>query len=49
MWRSASLGPKRNELVREEDYQLVTAIPVLFGAGVSEGEILRMARVWGGE
>jgi adenylate cyclase len=39
--------PEANELVREEDYQLVTAIPVLFGAGVSEGEILRMARVWG--
>ena len=39
--------PAADELVREEDYQLVTAIPVLFGAGVSEGEILRMARVWG--
>jgi adenylate cyclase len=39
--------PEVDELVREEDYQLVTAIPVLFGAGVSEGEILRMARVWG--
>jgi adenylate cyclase len=39
--------PEADELVREEDYQLVTAIPVLFGAGVSEGEILRMARVWG--
>ena len=39
--------PAPDELVREEDYQLVTAIPVLFGAGVSEGEVLRMARVWG--
>ncbi len=39
--------PTPDELVREEDYQLIRSIPVLFGAGVSEGEILRMARVWG--
>ena len=39
--------PAADELVREEDYQLISSIPVLFGAGVSEGEILRMARVWG--
>jgi adenylate cyclase len=39
--------PTADELVRQEDYQLIRAIPVLFGAGVSEGEILRMARVWG--
>jgi adenylate cyclase len=39
--------PMADELVREEDYQLIRSIPVLFGAGVSEGEILRMARVWG--
>ncbi len=39
--------PTADELVREEDYQLIRSIPVLFGAGVSEGEILRMARVFG--
>jgi adenylate cyclase len=39
--------PAADELVREEDHQLIRSIPVLFGAGVSEGEILRMARVWG--
>jgi hypothetical protein len=35
------------QAARGEDYQLISSIPVLFGAGVSEGEILRMARVWG--
>ena len=39
--------PAADEFVREEDYRLMRSIPVLFGAGVSEGEILRMARVWG--
>jgi adenylate cyclase len=39
--------PTPDELVREEDLRLIKSIPVLFGAGVSEGEILRMARVWG--
>ena len=39
--------PTADEFVREEDYQLISSVPVLFGAGVSEGEILRMARVWG--
>jgi adenylate cyclase len=39
--------PTADELVRQEDYQLISSIPVLFGAGVGEGEILRMARVWG--
>jgi len=33
--------------VREEDVRLLEIFPVLFGAGVSEGEILRLARVWG--
>ncbi len=39
--------PMPDEFVRQEDYDLISSIPVLFGAGVSEGEILRMARVWG--
>ena len=47
MWRSAFLGPKRTSWFGKRTTQLVIAIPVLFGAGVSEGEILRMARVWG--
>ena len=39
--------PAPDEFVREEDLRVITAVPVLFGAGVSEGEILRLARVWG--
>ena len=39
--------PSSDEFVREEDLRLLRVVPVLFGAGVSEGEILRLARVWG--
>jgi hypothetical protein len=39
--------PAPDEHVREEDLRLIKSIPVLFGAGVSEGEVLRMARIWG--
>ena len=39
--------PAPDEYVREEDLQLLKIVPVLFGAGVSEGEVLRLARVWG--
>ncbi len=39
--------PEPDEFVREEDLRLLKVVPVLFGAGVSEGEILRLARVWG--
>jgi adenylate cyclase len=39
--------PASDEYVREEDLRLLKIVPVLFGAGVSEGEILRLARVWG--
>ncbi len=39
--------PVPDEYVREEDLRLLKIVPVLFGAGVSEGEILRLARVWG--
>ncbi len=41
------LRPARDERVREEDLQVIKILPVLFGAGVEEGEVLRMARVWG--
>jgi adenylate cyclase len=39
--------PTADEYVREEDLRVLEIIPVLFGAGVSEGEVLRLARVWG--
>jgi adenylate cyclase len=39
--------PAPDEYVREEDLRLLKIFPVLFGAGVSEGEVLRLARVWG--
>jgi adenylate cyclase len=39
--------PTPDEHVREEDLRLLKIVPVLFGAGISEGEILRLARVWG--
>jgi adenylate cyclase len=39
--------PEPDEHVREEDLRLLKVVPVLFGAGVTEGEILRLARVWG--
>ena len=34
-------------MVREEDLGLLRFIPVLLAAGLSEGEVLRVARVWG--
>lgn len=39
--------PGRDERVREEDLEAVKVLPVLLGAGVDEGQVLRMARVWG--
>jgi len=39
--------PGRDERVREEDLEVLRVLPVLFGAGVDEGQVLRMARVWG--
>jgi|SRR5215210_2271014 len=39
--------PEPDERVREEDLRFLKLVPVLVGAGVSEGEILRLARVWG--
>jgi adenylate cyclase len=39
--------PVPDEHVREEDMAILKIVPILFGAGVSEGEVLRMARVWG--
>jgi len=39
--------PTPEEYVREEDLPLMGFIPVLVGAGLSEGDVLRLARVWG--
>ena len=39
--------PTPEEYVREEDLPLMRFIPVLVGAGLSEGDVLRLARVWG--
>jgi hypothetical protein len=39
--------PREEEHVREEDAPVLKAIPVLFGAGVREGDVLRAVRIWG--
>jgi adenylate cyclase len=39
--------PRRDERVRQEDLEALRTLPVLLGAGVSEGQVLQMARVWG--
>jgi len=39
--------PHSDERVREEDLPVLKAIPVLFGAGVGEGDVLRAVRIWG--
>jgi adenylate cyclase len=39
--------PRSDELVREEDLPIVRSIPVLFGAGLGEGDVLRAVRIWG--
>jgi Adenylate cyclase regulatory domain len=39
--------PAGDERVREEDLPVLKALPVLFGAGVAEGDVLRAVRVWG--
>jgi adenylate cyclase len=41
------LRPASDERVREEDLEILRILPVLLGAGVEEGDVLRMARVWG--
>jgi adenylate cyclase len=39
--------PDPDEHVREEDLPVLKSIPVLFGAGVGVGDVLRAVRVWG--
>jgi adenylate cyclase len=39
--------PHGDERVREEDLPVLRAVPVLFGAGLDEGDVLRGVRIWG--
>jgi class 3 adenylate cyclase len=39
--------PTPDELVRAEDLEALRLLPVLVGAGVGEGDLLRLARIWG--
>lgn len=39
--------PQPDERVREEDVRMLSELPILFDAGLDEGEVLRAARVWG--
>jgi adenylate cyclase len=39
--------PREDEYVREEDAAMLKALPVLLGAGVGEGDVLRVVRIWG--
>ena len=41
------VSPAADEPIREEDLQVIRTMPVLFRAGVDEGDVLRVARVWG--
>ena len=33
--------------MREDDLEIIAGLPILFSAGLDEGEVLRAARVWG--
>jgi class 3 adenylate cyclase len=39
--------PERDAYVREDDLAIISGLPILFGAGLGDGEVLRAARVWG--
>ena len=39
--------PAPDERLRSEDLEVLGTLPVLVGAGVDEGDLLRLARVWG--
>src|SRR6476619_6055395 len=39
--------PREDEYVREDDEPILLALPVLFGAGVGEGDVLRAVRILG--
>jgi adenylate cyclase len=39
--------PRADDLVREDEIDVVSGLPILFESGLGEGEVLRAARVWG--
>jgi adenylate cyclase len=39
--------PQPGARVREDDLEIIIGLPILFSAGLDEGEVLRAARVWG--
>jgi adenylate cyclase len=39
--------PRADEYVRAEDEPVLRALPILFGAGIGEGDVLRAVRIWG--
>jgi len=39
--------PRADELVREEDAPILRSLPLMFGIGGGEGELLRAVRMWG--
>jgi adenylate cyclase len=39
--------PDGDDYVREEDAPMLKALPVMLGAGVGEGDVLRVVRIWG--
>jgi adenylate cyclase len=39
--------PREDEYVRQDDEPILRALPVLFGAGLEEGDVLRVMRIWG--
>jgi adenylate cyclase len=39
--------PHGDEFVREEDAEMIQALPVMLGEGIGEGDLLRAVRVWG--
>lgn len=39
--------PQPDDRVRDEDLDVIAGLPILFTAGLGEGEVLRAARVWG--
>src|SRR5205823_5968764 len=47
LYIACGLGhPSPEELVRAQDVPIIRAVPILFGARVSEGEALRAVRIW---
>ena len=39
--------PRPDDLVRQDEIEIVSGLPILFDAGLDEAEVLRAARVWG--